>query len=311
MVTVKNLVENFGLEVLVEGNDKKEIQACDINRPGLQLAGYYEFFDTKRLQIIGKSENGYLKSLPEETRKERIERFFSLDIPCIVITRGLEIDDELLQAAKKRNIWMARTDLKATKFIGKITNYLEAQLAPEIRLHGVLVDVYGIGILITGESGIGKSETALELVKRGHRLVADDAVDIKKIDGTLHGTCPYITKGMLEVRGLGIIDISAVYGLSAIIPQKIIKMVINIENWDPDKYYERLGVDKEESNILNVKVPKLTLPIRPGRNIAVIIEAAAVNFRYTVTQKITAVDTIEKRMSELNNIENRENINKF
>ncbi|GAA0126364.1 MULTISPECIES: HPr(Ser) kinase/phosphatase [Clostridium] len=303
MVTVRNLVENFNLEILVQGDNQKEIQACDINRPGLQLAGYYEDFDNNRLQILGKTEYGYFKSLPEEIRKERIENFFSLDVPCIIITRSLNIDSELIEAAKKKNIWMLRTSMNATKFIGKITNYLELELAPETRLHGVLVDVYGIGILITGESGIGKSETALELIKRGHRLVADDAVDIKQVDGILHGTCPYVTKGMLEVRGMGIIDISAVYGLSAIIPKKIVKMVISIENWDADKYYERLGIDKEEIEILNVKVPKVTLPIRPGRNLAVIIEAAAVNFRYTVTQKITAVDTIEKRINELNNIE--------
>lgn len=303
MVTVEDIIKNFNVEVLIEGNTEKEIKACDINRPGLQLSGYYDYFDTKRIQVIGKSEYYYLKSLSKELRRERVDKFFSLDIPCIIITRGLEVDDELLQCAKTHGIWILRTKLKASKFTGRITNFLETELAPETRMHGVLVDVYGIGILILGESGIGKSETALELIKRGHRLVADDAVDIKEIDGTLQGTCPYVTKGMLEVRGLGIIDISAIYGLSAIIPRKFIKLVISIENWNPDKYYERLGIDKEEIEILNVKVPKITLPIRPGRNLAVIIEAAAVNFRYNATQNITAVETIEKRLEDLNNIE--------
>jgi len=184
--------------------------------------------------------------------------------------------------------------------VGRITNYLDSELAPEIRMHGVLVDVYGIGILIIGESGIGKSEAALELIKRGHRLIADDAVDIKEIDGFLYGTCPYITRGMLEVRGMGIIDVSAIYGSSSIILKKKINLVISLINWNEEENFDRLGIDKEFVEILGISVQKMLLPIRPGRNIAVIIEAAAANFRYHATSNITPVDTIEKRINEMN-----------
>jgi HPr kinase/phosphorylase len=178
-------------------------------------------------------------------------------------------------------------------------NYLDDKLAPETRLHGVLVDVYGIGILITGESGIGKSETALELIKRGHRLVADDAVDIKRIDGILHGTSPYITSGMIEVRGMGIIDIPALYGLSSVLKTKKISLVICLEQWKEDENYDRLGIDKEYMNILSVPVRKIKIPIRPGRNLAVIIEAAAANYRYSLISSISPVDVISGRIQEM------------
>lgn len=305
MVTVENIIKNFHMEVVLEGKKNLLIKDSDVNRPGLQLAGFYDYFDKNRLQIIGKTEYSYLQSLPKELRKERIKKFFSLKVPCVIITRNLEMDEDFLNEAKLHNTWILRTAVKASKFIGQISNFLEIELAPQIRLHGVLVDVYGIGILITGESGIGKSEAALELIKRGHRLVADDAVDIKEVDGILYGTCPYITKGMLEVRGMGIIDVSAIYGLSSIISKKTIQLVISIENWQSDGDYERLGLNKEFMEILNVNVDKLRLPIRPGRNIAVIIEAAAANFRYSSTFKISAIDTIEKRMNEENTFMNR------
>ncbi|EQB86547.1 hypothetical protein M918_13720 [Clostridium sp. BL8] len=190
--------------------------------------------------------------------------------------------------------------MKSTRFVSRITNYLDSELAPETRIHGVLVDVYGIGILITGESGIGKSEAALELIKRGHRLIADDAVDIKEIDGILYGNCPYITRGMLEVRGMGIIDVAAIYGTSSVVTNKKISLLISLVIWDDKQEFDRLGVDKEYAEILGVYVEKMLLPIRPGRNIAVIIEAAAANFRYNATSNSTPVETIEKRISEMN-----------
>ncbi|WP_249175464.1 HPr(Ser) kinase/phosphatase, partial [Clostridium tyrobutyricum] len=195
--------------------------------------------------------------------------------------------------------WILRTESVSTRFINKLMNYLDYKLAPETRLHGVLVDVYGVGMLITGESGIGKSETALELIKRGHRLVADDAVDIKEIDGELHGKSPYITSGMIEVRGMGIIDISALYGLSSVLKSKIIHLVVYIEQWKESQNYDRLGVDKQYINILNVPLRKLTLPIRPGRNLAVIIEAAAANYRYGLMTDVTPVDIISRRMNQV------------
>lgn len=231
-----------------------------------------------------------------------MDTFFSYDAPCTIITRTFNIHKEVLEAAKAHNSWLLRTDMKATKLVSKLTNFLDSELAPETRMHGVLVDVYGIGILIIGESGIGKSETALELIKRGHRLIADDAVDIKEIDGFLYGSCPYITKGMLEVRGMGIIDVTAIYGMSSVKSKKAINLVISIENWDSNESYERLGMDKDYIEILGTEIEKITLPVRPGRNIAVIIEAAAANYRYSYNSNITAVDTIEKRMGELNNL---------
>jgi HPr kinase/phosphorylase len=189
-----------------------------------------------------------------------------------------------------------RTNSITTKFISRLTNYLDDKLAPETRLHGVLVDVYGIGILITGESGIGKSETALELIKRGHRLVADDAVDIKEIDGVLHAKAPYITSGMMEVRGMGIIDVPALYGLSSVLNAKTIDVVIHLDHWKEEQNYDRLGIDKCYIDILNVPIRQMVLPIRPGRNSAVIIEAAAANYRYSLTSKVSPVDTINNRI---------------
>ncbi|HCQ90827.1 MULTISPECIES: HPr(Ser) kinase/phosphatase [unclassified Clostridium] len=301
IVNVEKLINNFNLEIMLKGEDNKNIILGGINRPGLQLTGFYDYFDEKRVQIIGKTEYSYLESLSPEIRKERMNKFFSYDAPCTIITRSLEIHKEVLEAAEKHNSWVLRTDMKATRFVSKLTNFLDIELAPETRIHGVLVDVYGIGILIIGESGIGKSETALELIKRGHRLIADDAVDIKEIDGFLYGSCPYITQGMLEVRGMGIIDVPAIYGMSSVKSKKQINLVISIENWSSNENYERLGIDKDYIEILNTEVEKLTLPVRPGRNIAVIIEAAAANYRYSYTSNITAVDTIEKRMNELNN----------
>lgn len=302
IVTVEKLINNFNLEVMLKGETNKNIILGGINRPGLQLTGFYDYFDEKRVQIIGKTEYSYLESLSPEIRKDRMNKFFSYDAPCTIITRSLEIHKEVLEAAEKHNSWVLKTDMKATRFVSKLTNFLDIELAPETRIHGVLVDVYGIGILIIGESGIGKSETALELIKRGHRLIADDAVDIKEIDGFLYGNCPYITQGMLEVRGMGIIDVPAIYGMSSVKSKKQINLVISIENWSSNENYERLGIDKDYIEILNTEVEKLTLPVRPGRNIAVIIEAAAANYRYSYTSNSTAVDTIEKRMSELNNM---------
>ena len=234
-----------------------------------------------------------------ELRKKRIDKYFSFNLKCLVITRDLEPQEELLKAAKKNKIWLMRTRLVTTKFISKLTIYLTGQLAPETRLHGVLVDVYGIGILITGESGIGKSETALELIKRGHRLVTDDAVDIKEIDGELIGRSPRITIGMLEVRGIGIIDVASLYGLSSILPEKDIQLLMHFEHWKDDGDYDRLGLNDDRQDILGVKVKKLRVPVRPGRNIAVIIEAAAVNYRHSLMSDVTPVDIIESRMDKI------------
>lgn len=297
-VNVEQLIKDFDMEILAEGPKNVNIDVNDINRPGLQLAGFYNYFAPERIQVIGKAEWSFLDDMSIDMRNKRIKKFFSFDIKTLIITRGLEPHEELVEAARRKKIWLMRTSMTTTKFISKMTIYLADKLAPETRLHGVLVDVYGIGILITGESGIGKSETALELIKRGHRLVTDDAVDIKEIDGELIGTSPHITFGMLEVRGMGIIDVSALYGLSSVLSDKEIKLVMNLEHWRDDGDYDRLGINAEYMNILGVPIRKMSVPIRPGRNVAVIIEAAAANYRYNLMSQVSPVDIIESRMAE-------------
>lgn len=298
-VTVEKLIKDFELEVLIEGNPKPEITVNDINRPGLQLAGFYNYFAPERLQIIGKAEWSFLDDMKTELRRKRLKKYFSFDMNCVIISRDLEPHEELVEYAKKKQIWLLRSNLVTTKLMSRLTIYLAEKLAPETRLHGVLVDVYGIGILITGESGIGKSETALELIKRGHRLVTDDAVDIREIDGDLIGSSPRVTRGMLEVRGIGIIDVPTLYGLSSVQEEKQITLAMHFEHWQDDNDYDRLGIDDKYEDILGVKLRKLTIPVRPGRNIAVIIEAAAVNYRHSLMSEETSVDIIESRMDEV------------
>ena len=303
-VTVETLIKDFDLEVLVEGEKGVEITVNDINRPGLQLAGFYNYFAPERLQVVGKAEWSFIGDMSRELRRKRVDKYFSFNSQGVVITRGLEPHEEFINAAKKNKTWLLRTTSVTTSFISKMTIYLSDKFAPETRLHGVLVDVYGIGILITGESGIGKSETALELIKRGHRLVTDDAVDIKEIDGELIGTSPRITIGMLEVRGIGIIDVTSLYGLSSVQESKDINLVIHFEHWKDNGDYDRLGINQDTQEILGVKVRKLKVPVRPGRNIAVIIEAAAVNYRHSLMSDISAVDIIERRMENLTSEDN-------
>ena len=298
-VAVETLIKDFDLEVLVEGEKGVEITVNDINRPGLQLSGFYNYFAPERLQVVGKAEWSFIGDMSRELRRKRVDKYFSFNSKCVVITRGLEPHEEFIRAAKKNKTWLLRTTSVTTNFISKMTIYLSDKFAPETRLHGVLVDVYGIGILITGESGIGKSETALELIKRGHRLVTDDAVDIKEIDGELIGTSPKITIGMLEVRGIGIIDITELYGLSSVQESKGINLVMHFEHWKDNGDYDRLGINQDTQEILGVNVRKLRVPVRPGRNIAVIIEAAAVNYRHSLMSDISAVDIIERRMENL------------
>lgn len=297
-VTVKNIIEDLKVEVLINGKENIEIGTSDINRPGLQFAGFYNYFANERVQIVGKTEWSFLDAMQPALRNKRLQKFFKFETPCTIITRGLVPHEEFIQSAIDNGRYILRTDNISTRFISKLMNYLDEKLAPEIRLHGVLMDVYGIGILIMGESGIGKSETALELIKRGHRLVADDAVDIKEIDGKLKGLSPYITSGMIEVRGMGIIDIPALYGLSSVLGNKSIDLVVGLEQWKMDANYDRLGIDNEYMDILNVPVRKMTVPIRPGRNIAVIVEAAAASYRYSLISKESPVETIDKRMDE-------------
>lgn len=298
-VYVRDLIKDLKLEVLNEGENNNIIDICDINRPGLQFAGFYNYFANERIQVIGKAEWSFLDAMQEELREKRLKKFFEFNNPCTIFTRNLEPHTEFNKYAIENKQWILRTDILSTRFINKLMNYLDANLAPEVRIHGVLVDVYGVGILIIGESGIGKSETALELVKRGHRLAADDAVDIKEIEGALYGSAPYITYGMMEVRGMGIIDVAALYGFSSMIKSKQVHMVISIETWKQDEQYERLGTDDEYMDILNTRIKKMTFPIRPGRNVAVIIEAAAASYRYNLITNVAPADTIDARIVEM------------
>lgn len=232
------------------------------------------------MQLLGRTELTFFSMLNEEDRIVRMQRLCTDVTPGIIITRGLEIPEELIEASEQEAVPVMRSNLKTTQLVSRLTNYLEIALAPTIAIHGVLVDVYGVGVLITGQSGVGKSETALELVKRGHRLVADDCVEIRQEDQeSLVGNSPPLIEHLLEIRGLGIIDVMTLFGAGAVRSYKRITMCIHLENWDQNKRYDRLGLDEDKMKIFDVEIPKLTIPVRPGRNLAVIIEVAAMNFR--------------------------------
>ncbi len=280
-VSVKEMIEDLNLEVVyMPENVEQYITSSDVNRPGLQYAGFFDYFAYDRIQIVGRGEYEYFQHLDEKTRWERLDKLFSYDIPALLLTRGLDPSKDAIDACKKHNKIFLRTHMNTTRFINKISNYLDSKLAPTTTLHGVLVDVYGIGVLITGESGVGKSETALELIKRGHRLVADDAVEIKKTEeDLLTGQAPDIIKYLMEIRGVGILDIKSLYGVGAIKPSKLIDMVVYLESWKDGKYYDRLGIDEEYMDILGIPVEKIMIPVKPGRNLAMIIEVASRNFR--------------------------------
>ena len=280
-VSISQLIRDLSMEVIYFPERKTiNIKSGEVNRPGLQLTGFYKHFPYERVQIIGKVEWIYFQALDAALRKERADKLLSYPIPCLIFTRDLEIFDEFIDAAYRYGSPLLRTQESTTKFVSRIINYLNDRLAPVITRHGVLVEVYGIGILITGESGIGKSETALELVKRGHRLVADDAVEIKKRDDhTLLGSAPKAIRYFMEIRGLGILDIVKLYGTGAVRDTKVIDMVVELENWDETKKYDRLGLEEDYINILGNKVNKIVIPIKPGRNLAVLVEVAAKNYR--------------------------------
>ncbi len=281
MVKVSDFVKSLELETINKGSKPRlSFEGSDINRPGLQLAGFLDYFPHERPQVLGKVEMTYLGQLDPQVRMERLKKYMSYDVPCIVICRSIRCPAELRQLAAERDIWVFSSPLPTSKLVLNLTNYLNNRLAPRITRHGVLVDVYGVGILINGDSGVGKSEAALELVKRGHRLVADDVVDIKRVsDKRLIGESPEVVRHFMEIRGIGIIDISAMYGIGSVIRSKSIDMVVKLELWKKDKEYDRLGLTEEFTEILDVKVPLIELPIRPGRNVAVVLEVAARNFR--------------------------------
>ncbi|SFS32797.1 HPr(Ser) kinase/phosphatase [Marininema halotolerans] len=280
-VTVQEIVDQFNLEILKGGDGlNRQLITSDLYRPGLELAGFFTYYPGERLQMLGRTELTFISGLPRNLRRERLEQLCSEETPCFCITRGQEPPEELLKAAEEKGIPVLRTGSATTRFTSKVTNYLEKRLAPATTMHGVLLDIYGVGVLITGSSGIGKSETALELVKLGHRLVADDAVEIHQSEeGSLVGHAPELIRYLLEIRGLGIINVMTLFGAGAVRQYKKLSMVCHLEAWQEDRQYDRLGLDEDKMKIIDTDIPLLTVPVRPGRNLAVIIEVAAMNFR--------------------------------
>ncbi|MEG0051232.1 MAG: HPr(Ser) kinase/phosphatase [Terrisporobacter sp.] len=294
IVSISQLITDLNLKIIYMPEDKEYfVESEDVNRTGLPLAGYFTYFPYERIQIIGKTEYTYFKNIDKTEREEILDKFFSYEIPVLIVTRELDVDEDIIEKAKKYKRVVLSSKSSTTRFINRLSNYLDAKLAPHVTMHGVLVDVYGIGVLIKGESSIGKSETALELIQKGHRLVADDAVEIRKVDeNRLVGQAPELLRHYMEIRGIGIIDVRSLYGVGAIKNQKGIDLIIELESWNQKKYYDRLGLDREYEEILNHKVEKLVIPVKPGRNTSMIIEVAAMNYRqkgmgYDAAQEFT------------------------
>lgn len=307
-VSLKTIIEKMKLENLTPEIDVKKIRITqpDINRPALQLAGYFEHFEASRLQVIGFVEYTYMESFPQDKKEDMYREFLSFDIPGVVFCRELAPDPTFIKIAVEEKVPVFITKKSTSAFMAEIIRWLNVKLAPCISIHGVLVDVYGVGVLITGESGIGKSETAIELIKRGHRLVSDDVVEIRRVsDETLIGSAPDITKHFIEMRGVGIIDVKTLYGVSSVKETQNIDLVIKLEDWDKDKEYDRLGLEEEYTEYLGNKVVCHRIPIRPGRNLAVICESAAVNHRqkamgYNAAQELynRVQNSLARRRSE-------------
>ena len=281
-IPLTKMVQQMNLKNVTPEIDISQIKVHvpDINRPALQLTGFFESFDSERVQVIGYVEYSYLTTLKEKEKEKIYDTLLSYKIPCLVFCRALKPDDMLLQKATEANIPVFSTDVHTSEFMAEIIRWLNVQLAPCISIHGVLVDVYGVGVLIMGESGIGKSEAALELIKRGHRLVSDDVVEIRKVsDETLVGTAPDITRHFIELRGIGIVDVKTLFGVQSVRETKNIDLVITLEEWNKEREYDRLGLEDQYTEFLGNKVVCHNLPIRPGRNLAVIVETAAINHR--------------------------------
>ena len=281
-VKLGKLVKEFDLEVLrgAAGYENRSIETEDVNRPGLQLTGFFDYFDPSRLQVIGKVETTYLAGLTPEARRESFERLLSQDITALIISRGMDPFPECMEMAEKYDRTVLRSQETTSALMSTLIASLKSYLSPQITRHGVLVDVYGEGVLLLGESGVGKSETAIELVKRGHRLIADDAVEIKRTAAMrLMGTAPELIRHYIELRGIGVIDVRRLFGMSAVKEQAEIDMIINLEQWKDGASYNRLGLEELYTTILDVQVPSLTVPVKPGRNLAVIVEVAAMNNR--------------------------------
>ena len=299
-VLVSELIEHFNLD-LIEGQQgvSRLITTSDISRPGLEMAGFFTYYPAERIQLLGKTELSFFNSLPKREREDRMEKLCTVETPCIMVSREMDVPDELIEAGKETGVPVLKSKLKTTHLSSLLTNYLEGRLAPMTSVHGVLVDVYGVGVLLTGSSGVGKSETALELVKRGHRLVADDSVEIRQTgENELVGNAPDLIQHLLEIRGLGIINVMTLFGAGAVRSYKKISIVMHLELWDSKKMYDRLGLEEETIRLVDSTVPQLTIPVRPGRNLAVIVEVAAMNFRL----KRMGVNAAQQFSDKLNDV---------
>ncbi len=292
-IPLSKLAEEQRLEVVVrpENYESILISSPEVNRPGLALSGFYEYFDQERIQLIGKAETSYLRSLEPSTKRVMLQKFVDAGPAAIIYTTGLPVDEVVLERAAARGIPVLSTDVKTSSIMASLIASLNNHLAPRITRHGGLVEVYGEGMLLLGDSGVGKSETTIELIKRGHRLIADDAVEIKRVsDKTLVGSAPELIRHYVELRGIGIVDVRRLFGMGAVKETERIDLVIQLENWVEGKMYDRLGMDEEKTNILGIEVPSITVPVRPGRNLAIILEVAAMNYR----QKRMGYNTAEE-----------------
>ena len=301
-IPLSKIVEEFHFEVIVKPDCFEEIQIItpEVNRPGLALAGFYEIFEQDRIQLIGKAETHYLQSLEPSTKRVMLQKFVDAKPVAILYTTGLPVDDAVIERARKQQVPVLRTNIKTSPIMASLIASLNNHLAPRITRHGGLVEVYGEGMLLLGDSGIGKSETAIELVKRGHRLIADDAVEIKRVsDKTLVGSAPEIIRHYIELRGIGIVDVRRLFGISSVKNTERIDLVIQLENWVEGKMYDRMGMDEEKVNILGIEVPSITVPVRPGRNLAIILEIAAMNNRQKKMGYNTAEEFNKKLMQQM------------
>lgn len=282
-VELQTIIKDFHLEILTcaDGYEKQKIIQTSVNRPGLSLVGFYDYFDDNRIQLMGKMEQTYLSLMGGEERLQCFRDLMSHPIPALILTRDHPPFPECIQAAEEYGRTVLRTSAETGEFMSDLTTALRSYLSPRITRHGVLVEVYGEGVLLTGESGVGKSETAIELIKRGHRLIADDAVEIRRVNPkTLMGSAPELIRYYVEMRGIGVIDVRQLFGMSAVKDRQTIDMVINMEQWRKGMLYDRLGLEDFSTTILDVSIPMLTIPVKPGRNLAVIIEVAAMNNRH-------------------------------
>ncbi|MBP5167074.1 MAG: HPr(Ser) kinase/phosphatase [Oscillospiraceae bacterium] len=310
-VSLSTLVNEFELNVAYKPPhyDDVKVVTPDLNRPGMQLIGFFSHFDNDRLQIMGIVETMYLKTLPSVERKKCFEMLLKRDIPALIICHGMEVYPECMEMAQKYGVTLLTTEIETSVFEAELIATLNVYLGPRITRHGVMLEVYGEGILLTGESGVGKSETAIELVKRGHRLIADDAVEIKKISyNTLFASAPDLIRHYIELRGIGVVDVMRLFGMGAVKSYEQLSLIINIEPWEDGKMYDRLGLETDYSTLLGVKIPTISVPIKPGRNLAVIVEVAAMNNRqkkmgFNSAQEFT--DRINKHFEQSMSAANR------